>query len=67
MATSPSHRWGQIIAQEFLEVAIEPLMSGIATTHRMSPEKCGLDLSRYTTGMVRVAPSVWIRISVMSP
>jgi hypothetical protein len=33
MATSPSHRWGQIIGQEFLEVAIEPLMRDVAAKH----------------------------------
>ena len=41
MATSPSHRWGQIIGQEFLEVAIEPLMRGVATRHGLYMDQKG--------------------------
>ena len=46
MATSPSHRWGQIIGQEFLEVAIEPLMRGIATTHGLYLDQKGTRAAR---------------------
>jgi hypothetical protein len=35
MATSPSHKWGQIIGQEFLEVAVEPLMREVAVKHQL--------------------------------
>ena len=41
MATSPSHRWGQIIGQEFLEVAIEPLMREVATKHGLYLDQKG--------------------------
>ena len=41
MATSPSHRWGQIIGQEFLEVAIEPLMREVATKHDLFMDQKG--------------------------
>jgi hypothetical protein len=41
MATSPSHRWGQIVGQEFLEVAIEPLMQTVATKHRLYLDQSG--------------------------
>lgn len=33
MAVSPTHRWGQILGQEFLEVAIEPLVRTTAAKH----------------------------------
>ena len=49
MATSPSHRWGQIIGQEFLEVAIEPLMRGIATTHGLYLDQKGTRAARTGT------------------
>ncbi|VTR94868.1 Uncharacterized protein OS=Candidatus Methanoperedens nitroreducens GN=ANME2D_02467 PE=4 SV=1 [Gemmata massiliana] len=35
MAESPSHKWGQIIGQEFLEVAIAPLLRDSAKKHRL--------------------------------
>ncbi len=35
MAESPAHQWGQIIGQEFLEVAIEPLLRRIARKHKL--------------------------------
>ena len=41
MATSPSHRWGQIIGQEFLEVAIEPLMRDVAAEHGLYLDQKG--------------------------
>lgn len=33
MAESPSHKWGQIIGQEFLEVAMDPHLRTTATKH----------------------------------
>lgn len=33
MAESPSHQWGQIIGQEFLEVALEPPLRALAGKH----------------------------------
>lgn len=33
MAESPTHKWGQIIGQEFLEVAMDPLLRETATRH----------------------------------
>ena len=41
MATSPSHRWGQIIGQEFLEVAVEPLMKEVAAKHGLYLDQKG--------------------------
>lgn len=41
MALSPPHRWGQIIGQEFLEVAIEPLMRDVATVHGLFLDQKG--------------------------
>jgi hypothetical protein len=41
MATSPSHKWGQIIGQEFLEVALEPLISAVAAKHGLYPDRKG--------------------------
>jgi len=46
MATSPSHRWGQIIGQEFLEVAIEPLMRGVAAKHKLYLDQKGTRAAR---------------------
>ena len=42
MAASPSHRWGQIIGQEFLEVAIEPLMKAAASKYGLYLDRKGL-------------------------
>src|ERR1700733_10421415 len=41
MAQSPSHKWGQIIGQEFLEVAIEPLIRKAATKHHLYMDQKG--------------------------
>jgi hypothetical protein len=46
MATSPSHRWGQIIGQEFLEVAIEPLMRDVAAKHKLYLDRKGTRAAR---------------------
>jgi hypothetical protein len=46
MATSPSHRWGQIIGQEFLEVAIAPLMSAVAAKHGLYLDRKGTRAAR---------------------
>ena len=46
MATSPSHRWGQIIGQEFLEVAIEPLMRAVAAKHTLYLDQKGARAAR---------------------
>jgi hypothetical protein len=46
MATSPSHRWGQIIGQEFLEVAIEPLMRDVADKHKLYLDQKGARAAR---------------------
>jgi hypothetical protein len=46
MATSPSHRWGQIIGQEFLEVAIEPLMRDVAAKHGLYLDQKGTRAAR---------------------
>lgn len=35
MAQSPSHKWGQIIGQEVLEVAMEPLLRKVARKHQL--------------------------------
>jgi len=35
MAQSPPHKWGQIIGQEFLEVAVEPLLRATAEKHNL--------------------------------
>jgi hypothetical protein len=35
VAESPSHKWGQIIGQEFLEVAMEPLLRETAKKHNL--------------------------------
>jgi hypothetical protein len=46
MATSPSHKWGQIIGQEFLEVATEPLMRDVAVKHGLYLDQKGLRPAR---------------------
>jgi hypothetical protein len=35
VAESPSHKWGQIIGQEFLEVAMEPILRKTAKQHHL--------------------------------
>ena len=46
MATSPSHRWGQIIGQEFLEVAMFALLSETATKHNLYLDQKGQRTAR---------------------
>jgi hypothetical protein len=33
VARSPAHQWGQIIGQQFLEVALEPVLRAVAIEH----------------------------------
>ena len=54
MATSPSHRWGQIIGQEFLEVAIEPLMRDVAAEHGLYLDQKGPRAARKGNKISRV-------------
>ena len=46
MATSPSHRWGQIIGQEFLEVAMYALLSKTAKKHNLYLDQKGQRTAR---------------------
>ena len=46
MATSPSHRWGQIIGQEFLEVAMHALLSETARKHQLFLDQKGQRTAR---------------------
>ncbi len=46
MAISHSHRWGQIIGQEFLEVAIETLIRRVASKHRLYLDQKGPRVAR---------------------
>ncbi len=46
MATSPSHRWGQIIGQEFLEVAMYALLSETARKHKLYLDQKGQRTAR---------------------
>jgi hypothetical protein len=42
VALSPTHKWGQIIGQEFLEVAMTPLLQEIASKHGLFLDTSGL-------------------------
>ena len=46
MANSPSHKWGQIIGQQFLEVAMEPLLRTIAVKHNLFLDTKGVRSAR---------------------
>ena len=46
MAMSPSHRWGQIIGQEFLEVAMYAMLSETAKQHNLYLDQKGQRTAR---------------------
>jgi hypothetical protein len=52
MARSPAHKWGQIVGQEFLEVALAPILQSTAEQHGLyldvkgkRPARTGLKIS----------------------
>ncbi len=46
MARSPAHKWGQIVGQEFLEVALQPLLRSVADEHGLYLDVKGIRPAR---------------------